>query len=91
MFATFEQARDSVKAAANGCHGYCALPYPITPSRMPILLTIQETARQGDDLPGYRQRTGARGSSTVTAVVSLVSQVLTAMWPPWAVVRRRAE
>lgn len=42
VFAALQQARDSVKAAANGFHGQLriALSDGITPSRMPTLLAL---------------------------------------------------
>lgn len=42
VFAALEQARDSVKAAANGFHGQLriALSDGITPSRLPVLLAL---------------------------------------------------
>src|SRR3546814_10178593 len=42
VFAALEQARDSVKAAANGFHGQLrvALSDGITPSRLPALLAL---------------------------------------------------
>src|SRR3546814_12432052 len=42
VFAALEQARDSVKAAANGFHGQLrvAMSAGITPSRLPALLAL---------------------------------------------------
>ena len=51
VLAALEQARDSVKAAANGFHGQLrvALSDGITPSRLPTLLALcrQEGRRDG--------------------------------------------
>ena len=55
VFAALQQARDSVKAAANGFHGQLrvALSDGITPSRLPALLAL---CRQADLPPTSRTR-----------------------------------
>ena len=61
-----DQARESVKAAANGFHGRLrvALSDGITPSRLPALLALlhKSTSRRPDPNPGRTHATAPTGT-----------------------------
>lgn len=63
VFAALQQARDSVKAAANGFHGQLriALSDGITPSRLPALLAL--VARKNPRSKSASSRCRCRGRS----------------------------